>query len=363
MSVRRPSVRWAAPVAAVALIAAGSAVTASAGASTGLPAKTAKQLLVDLQKVRPMPLSGSVSESVNLGLPALSFGGAGPSSGLDPMALLSGTHTWRVWYADAKNARVALVDGSSETDVLRNATGAWEWSSSSNTATHVDLPSRAGSHSTERGGAPSLGSGTELSNPQAVAAWVLGRLDPTTLVTTTTTDTVAGRAAYGLVLTPRTSTTLVGSVHLSIDAATSLPLAVQVYARGSSAAAVDVHFTSLDLGKPAAEVFRFTPPPGATVKTQTLPAFSKPATTTTGSVTPAKVIGTGWSAVVVGTMPTTTSTKSSSLALLTRFLPTVSGHWGSGHLLTTALVTAVITNDGRYAVGSVDPAALYAALG
>jgi hypothetical protein len=43
-------------------------------------------------------------------------------------------------------------------------------------------------------------------------------------------------------------------------------------------------------------------------------------------------------------------------------LPKVSGSWGSGRLLQGTLFSALVTNDGRVAVGAVPPAQLYAAL-
>ena len=43
-------------------------------------------------------------------------------------------------------------------------------------------------------------------------------------------------------------------------------------------------------------------------------------------------------------------------------LPAVSGSWGSGHLLSSALFSAVLTDDGRVAIGAVPPQMLYAAL-
>jgi hypothetical protein len=43
-------------------------------------------------------------------------------------------------------------------------------------------------------------------------------------------------------------------------------------------------------------------------------------------------------------------------------LPKVSGTWGSGHLLRSALFSAVLTDDGRVAVGAVRPTELYRAL-
>jgi len=39
----------------------------------------------------------------------------------------------------------------------------------------------------------------------------------------------------------------------------------------------------------------------------------------------------------------------------------VSGAWGSGRLLRTSLVSALITDNGRMFVGAVQPSVLYAA--
>ena len=50
------------------------------------------------------------------------------------------------------------------------------------------------------------------------------------------------------------------------------------------------------------------------------------------------------------------------LAAIRKVLPEVSGPWGTGRLFTTRLFTAVLTDDGRFAAGAVDPSALYAAL-
>jgi hypothetical protein len=51
-----------------------------------------------------------------------------------------------------------------------------------------------------------------------------------------------------------------------------------------------------------------------------------------------------------------------TLTTLLQSLPEVSGSWGHGRLLSTTLVTAVITDDGRVAVGAVTPERIYAAL-
>jgi hypothetical protein len=41
----------------------------------------------------------------------------------------------------------------------------------------------------------------------------------------------------------------------------------------------------------------------------------------------------------------------------------VRGSWGSGKLLRSALVSALLTDDGRLVVGAVPPELLYAAAG
>jgi hypothetical protein len=75
------------------------------------------------------------------------------------------------------------------------------------------------------------------------------------------------------------------------------------------------------------------------------------------------VVGKGWSTVVVATLPE--EAQQADSRDLQRFLSSlrpVSGSWGSGRLLTGTLFSAVLTDDGRVAVGAVAPERLYAAL-
>jgi hypothetical protein len=46
---------------------------------------------------------------------------------------------------------------------------------------------------------------------------------------------------------------------------------------------------------------------------------------------------------------------------LLKSLPAVSGTWGSGHLLTSKVFSALLTDDGRVLVGAVSPDRLYQA--
>ena len=271
---QHPRARWTAPVLAAALVVGGVATAqSSAGGQSDLAQRSAHDLLVDLAKARPTALSGTVVQRMDLGLPelpagALGGGGSMSAGALNPVTLLSGSHTWRVWYADPTHARLALVDGTGEYDVVRNGSDVWQWSSADASVVHTTAPAEASNDTLSPTTPADPGAGLpDLSNPDAVATWALSQLGSTTIVDSTRTDMVAGRPAYGLVLTPRASDTRIGSVHLSLDAKTSLPLAATVIPRGSTVPAVDVRYTTLTLAQPAPSVFGFTPPPGAEVTT------------------------------------------------------------------------------------------------
>ena len=117
-------------------------------------------------------------------------------------------------------------------------------------------------------------------------------------------------------------------------------------------------------------MFGFNPPPGAKVTEHsgTGPADggSGPAASDAGRK--AHVVGTGWTSVLVASVPSRTSGSSSgngplgALDSTLKSLPTVSGTWGSGHLLEGTVFSAVLTDDGRLAIGAVAPSALYDAL-
>jgi outer membrane lipoprotein-sorting protein len=127
----------------VAMIGGGaSARTLTASAqTTSPPTSSAAQLLTDIQNARSQPVSGTVVERADLGLPAMPSPSGG---GANLRSLLSGSHTLRVWYAGPNQSRIALVTTLGETDVIRNGKDLWVWDSQKNTATHTMLPGGAG---------------------------------------------------------------------------------------------------------------------------------------------------------------------------------------------------------------------------
>jgi len=361
-----PRARWAVPAGAVVLIAAASLLaTRTASADAGLPPRSAAQLLVDVQQSSTRQLSGTVVQTANLGLPEIP-GLTGQASG-SPVAqggaanltsIVSGTHTWRVWVGGPGQARVALVGGSGESDIIRNGNDVWVWSSADKSAVHHALSAKDAAQA----GTPST-SPTDLpKTPDEAAQKALAAIDPTTQVTTAGTAVVAGRQAYELVLQPRTQDTRVAQVRIAVDADKHVPLRVQVYSTKLANPAVEVGFSAIDFAAPDARQFQFTPPPGTSVSE----ADKAAAGASTPATKPAepKVVGTGWTSVLVAQLPKQVAGASQDKQLqgLLSSVPKVTGDWGSGRVIDGTLFSAVLSDDGRVAVGAVAPEALYAAL-
>jgi outer membrane lipoprotein-sorting protein len=344
-------------VVAAALVGAGPIVHAvTADAHGSLPPRTAAQLLVDVRQAKLHALSGTVVETADLGLPELpTIGGRGGNEA-SFSSLLTGSHTMRVWYAGPDRQRFALLGQLGESDLVRNGTDLWAWSSRDNTATHWTVPA---AHDEPAPSAP-LGSGSAMT-PQQAAEAALRAIDPSTRVSTDPTASVAGRPAYELRLEPRDSRSLIGSVRIAIDGSTHIPTRVQIFARGASSPAFQVGFTSFSTAMPDDSVFGFSPPPGATVKQGDL-AGAEPSPRQLRGATPG-VVGRGWTSVLVAALPEgLAGGQGPGSNPLLGALPQVSGSWGSGRLFRSALVSAVLTDDGRVAVGAVPPQLLYDAL-
>jgi outer membrane lipoprotein-sorting protein len=205
-----------------------------------------------------------VQETANLGLPDLP--GSAASDPLSGLSLLSGSHTFRIWYDGPSRVRIAIPVTLGEADLRRDGRNVWLWDSKTSQATHYVLP--AGSAGTPDQTTPMQNTPT----PQQVARQILAAVGATTTVGLESSVMVAGQAAYQLSLAPKDSRSLIGQVRIAIDAGNSLPLRVQVFARGASSPALEVGYTSLSFARPAASNFPFTPPPGAKVKTITVPA-------------------------------------------------------------------------------------------
>lgn len=372
---RRPSRRaaWAVPAAVTALaVGVPLAVTASADAAEHpvLPTLTAAQLLADVATSRQSALSGTVQETARLGLPTLP--GGRESGAFGWQSLVTGTHRARLWVDGPQRQRIAVLGQLAEADLVHNGREVWTWASDTRQVTHVVL-SQAAEHGTaeqqaEHGTAEQQAAGT--LSPLQAAQQAVAAITPSTRVSVQRTEVVAGRPAYTLVLEPRTTGSTVRKVAIAIDSASHVPLRVQVYGAADQPA-LEAAFTSIDLSRPAAGVFRFTPPAGARVTTRQLDGTqdgthrqAAPSRLAPAAGAPAdrplagrpQVVGSGWTSVLVTKAPTGAAAEQA----LSRFTTPAAG---GGRLLRTALVNALLTSDGRLLVGAVTPAVLEQAAG
>ena len=367
---------WAVPVAAIVTVVGAGTVPgflARAGAGTpNLPALSPAEVLAKAASAQFVPFSGTVRLTSNFGLPSL--GGLGGTSG-SVTDLLSGVHDANVWVGGPDQVRIALPAPLAETSWIRNGNDVWAWDSSAQQAVHATLPAGhdgAGgpADETAAAGVPD----PTRETPADFAQALLANVTPTTAVSVDASRFVAGRPAYELVISPRSSTSTIGTASLSIDAATGLPLDVRITPRNSATPAFEFGFTRLALAAPAASNFSFTPPPGASVVQATDPSAllspglsgrfqrqfgPKPAPRTprpdAGAAPPVTVIGAGWDSVAVISGQ---SLPRGVRGFLDGATPVTLGNGSTGRLITTRLVNVLVLDDGRLAVGAVTPEAL-----
>jgi hypothetical protein len=238
--------------------------------------------------------------------------------------------------------------------------------------------------------------------PQQAAGQALTNAARTTTLSVASNVTVAGEGAYQLVLTPKSPGSLIGQVRIAFDARHRVPLRVQVFARGAASPALQIGFTSISFGKPAAANFAFRTPAGAAVVQEPTGSPGKAAGKAFGSdiTTRSGVIGNSWLAVadlpetalssLAGTGPPGKAAGPASrlfghssvsadaapggsggaaLGIGTDVIFNavlhsarhVSGSWGSGRLLRTPLISMLATSNGRVLFGAVTPEVLYRA--
>jgi outer membrane lipoprotein-sorting protein len=365
--------RWAVPAAVVVVtggVIAGVSIP-SAQAVPLLPTKTPAQLLamVNSQSTVP-PFTGTVVETTSLGLPQLPK--VGDSTSIT--SLLTGSNTIKVYYDNTRHFRIAVPQTMSETDFIRNGSTLWQWSSTENSVTKYALPAPPADAK------QNLPSGKVPMTPQQAANAVLAAVGKTTTVSVQSNVDVAGEAAYQLVLAPKDSRSLIGKVVIAVDGTHGVPLRVQVFAKGATTPSFQVGFTQISYVAPAAANLQFTPPPGATVKTENMTGksgASEGANQRSGTGT--GTYGSGW--LTVAELPQsgilsspssssdTTTPAGGSLGSDTSGLASdlldaakpVSGSWGSGSLLHTNLVNVLMVNGELY-IGAVQPSVLYSAV-
>ncbi|WP_431247566.1 LolA family protein [Leifsonia xyli] len=341
--------RWAPAVVVPAAIAAAVIVAPLAAGASDLPVKSPADVLRLVAASDTRSFSGTVEQSSDLGLPSLpatTSKGMDDNSAANLLELALADHTAAVWVDGPTRVHVQVQDRLAERDAIRNGSDLWLYQSTGEKVAHATLPAHA-----EESPTPDA---TSLT-PTQLAQRFLDAVDPSTTVSLGAPQKVAGRDAYDLVLTPKTDSTLIGSVSIAVDGKTGIPLKVAVTARGASSPAFEAGFTSFSTDKPDASRFAFTPPKGATVSEQKLPT-AESLRHDGGTHPKPSVSGTGWSTVVAlpaGSAPNSVADD----PLFAQLTQPVDG----GRALSSSVLSVLVTADGRVLAGSVPVSALQTA--
>ncbi|WP_245194614.1 LolA family protein [Kitasatospora phosalacinea] len=368
---RRTAVRVGVPVAVAAAVATGIGLVPALASDEApdLPAISAQDLVAKALAADTDTFSGTVRISADLGLPTAltdAVSGAGPIGelarnagaqvgGADPklkaVELLGGSHTLSIAADGPDRQRLTLAGEKSGYELVHDGDQLWAYDRDSQQALHLTVPAGAAGH----GHSPEPGIGS--FTPQEVAKRFLEQSAATTSVAVSGTERVAGHDAYRLSVKPKQSGSTIDEIRIAVDAEKGVPLAVQVRTV-DGATALDVRFGSLSYAKPDAATFRFTAPKGAKVTEAPADAFSAdplpsapprqgtPGTPGTGNAT---TIGEGWTTVLRG------EAGAEAAKGLAKF---AGRHVDGGTLVSTRVVNALITDDGRVYLGAVTPETL-----
>ncbi|MFB6509621.1 outer membrane lipoprotein carrier protein LolA [Streptomyces virginiae] len=386
----RKAARYAVPV-AVAGVAAATVAMVPAFANAGgpdLPKVTAQQLIEKVAASEVQQLSGTARITTDLGLPKIAsglLGGGGIAGGSanpeDKVAqLANGSHTLRVAADGPDRQRLTFLDGKDEYSLIHNGDDVWGYDSKSNEVFH-EKNAEAGKG--KDGGKEHKTADRLAASPQKLAEEILKAAGPTTDVSVGDTAQVAGRDAYQLVLKPKQSGSTVGSVQIAVDAKNGVPLRVQLLSAQGGKPIVDAGFTKVDFAKPAGDTFAFTAPKGAKVTEgvdeagkggagehwKALESFPGLGGLTggAGEKGDVKVLGEGWSTVAridsgvdrsLKDLENDKNTPKEAKQFLDSLGDKVTGKFGEGRVLSTRLVNALITDDGKVYVGAVTKDAL-----
>jgi outer membrane lipoprotein-sorting protein len=356
-----------------------------------LPEITVDQL-VELMDVDVTGFSGTLTKTTDLGLPALEMSSMMSPAMVEEMsetmpegledfvpqiieqdlitqaiAFIGGTDTIRV-FASEEGFRAQILDPMSQRDIIVSKTEVWAYDASTQRAytRAIDTDVTKEDFEAELGQLE-----IDLSDPRAVAEYVLEQAGPDTALLMGDNHRIANRTAYALVVEPRSDHSLVASVSISVDSETGMPLGVSVYSTEQAEPAAVVAFTSISFEVPEASLFSFTPPPGTTVETVELPESLEAALADleSGALTEAEaearaeqlrqefagdaevvVLGERWETVVsLSALPDFAPTEMLTNELFQELLVTVPG----GQVFSTPLMNILITDAGAVFAGAV----------
>ncbi len=373
------SKRWLPAVITPALIGAVAAFPIQASA-VDLPDLSPEELMVMMQDAQPIEFSGVVLKTTNLGLPALELSSmlseeevermrektpeefadfvpevAASQELAKAMELITGEHRVRIFVGET-GIRAQILDRMSQRDLIVNSEEVWTYDSREQVATVASIDQQK----VEQGRLSAMQQmekyaaelGLDLTNPQAVAEYVMSQVGDSSEVSVGTDHFKAGRTAYQLIVKPNSEVSLINSVVLSIDSETAVPLAAAIYSVEQTAPAIEVGFESISFGDQDESLFSFTAPAGATItnldeiEKPEVPEAEKPSYEGEKPT----MVGEEWDSVLV--MPAGDMDMLAELQdnqLLSSLLKPVAG----GVAFETPIMKVFIADDGRIFAGAV----------
>lgn len=396
------SKRWAPAAVVASLIAASTIVLPMQANAVDLPDLTPQQVMA-LMDGEIQGFSGTIVKTSELGLPPIQLGSMMDEEMIKEMEeklpegfedfvptlieqnlitqaveLIAGTHKIRV-YASSEGTRVQILDPMKQRDFIVNKDEFWFYDSRKATAItgtfdmEIDqaeldkAEAEAGAKLAEYAASIQL----DISNPEAVANYLMERIGESTAVSVGKDHIVAGRTAYQLIAQPNAENSLIESVVISVDSETGMALDVKVYSVEQDVPAMHVGFESISFEVPDASTFNFTPPAGTTVETFEAPAdleaeglgmteeqklaYKAELEAKYADQAQPELIGEGWESVMyLSSMPSEVPMDLLENELFADLMTNVSG----GKVFSTPVLNVFITDSGEVYAGAVTVAFL-----
>lgn len=286
------SKRWVPAAVTPAVIAAISLVPLQASA-VDLPDMSAEELMVMMMDAEPAEFSGTILKTSNLGLPALELSSMVSEEDAErmrekmpeefadfapevieqnllteAMELVTGEHRVRV-YVGETGMRAQVLDMMAQRDLIVSGNTVWTYDSREQVAMYAELDEEKlaeGKVEAEAEISAYIAEiGLDLTDPQAVAEYLMSQVGDSSEVTVGTDHYHAGRTAYQLIVTPNSEVSLVDSIVVSVDSETGMPLALSVFSTEQAEPAMEVGYESISFGDQDESMFSFTPPAGTQI--------------------------------------------------------------------------------------------------
>jgi outer membrane lipoprotein-sorting protein len=398
------SKRWVPAAVVASLITAGTIVLPMQANAVDLPDLTPQQVML-LMDGQIQGFSGTIVKTSELGLPPIQLSSMMDEDMIKEMEeklpegfedfvptlieqnlitqaveLIAGTHKIRV-YASPEGTRVQILDPMKQRDLIVNKDEFWFYDSRKATAITGTFDMEINQADVDKAEADAEAKLAEyaasiqldISNPEAVANYLMESIGESTTVSVGKDHMVAGRTAYQLIAQPNADNSLVESVVISVDSETGMALDVKVYSVEQEAPAMHVGFESISFEIPAASTFSFTPPAGTTVETFETPAdleaeleklkaegasmteeeklaYKAELEAKYADQPKPEVIGQGWESVMyLSAIPSEVPMELLENELFADLMTTVSG----GKVFSTPVLNVLITDSGEIYAGAV----------